>query len=112
MTRSRSPSSPSKPYAHKLCATIGLQHAHADGRRSRNDERGHEHDALLRRRRAGERRRDDDDAQRAVRSGVYVPAAGFFLNNEMDDFAAQPGQPNMFGLVQGERTRSRPASGC
>ncbi|MFN2397433.1 MAG: gamma-glutamyltransferase [Gemmatimonadaceae bacterium] len=35
-------------------------------------------------------------------SGVYVPGAGFFLNNEMDDFAAQPGKPNMFGLVQGE----------
>jgi gamma-glutamyltranspeptidase/glutathione hydrolase len=35
-------------------------------------------------------------------SGVWVPGAGFFLNNEMDDFAAQPGQPNMFGLVQGE----------
>ncbi len=36
-------------------------------------------------------------------SGVYVRGAGFFLNDEMDDFAAQPGQPNMFGLVQGEQ---------
>ncbi len=35
-------------------------------------------------------------------SGVYVAAAGFFMNDEMDDFAARPGQPNMFGLVQGE----------
>lgn len=34
--------------------------------------------------------------------GAYVGGAGFFLNNEMDDFAAQPGVPNMFGLVQGE----------
>ena len=25
---------------------------------------------------------------------------GFFLNNEMDDFAARPGEPNMYGLVQ------------
>ena len=33
---------------------------------------------------------------------VVVPGAGFFLNNEMDDFAAKPGVPNMFGLVQGE----------
>jgi gamma-glutamyltranspeptidase/glutathione hydrolase len=24
------------------------------------------------------------------------------MNNEMDDFAAQPGTPNMYGLVQGE----------
>ena len=36
-------------------------------------------------------------------SGVAVPAAGFLLNDEMDDFAAKPGTPNMFGLVQGER---------
>ncbi|MHB1313848.1 MAG: gamma-glutamyltransferase [Gemmatimonadaceae bacterium] len=35
-------------------------------------------------------------------SGVWVPKGGFFMNNEMDDFASQPGQPNMFGLVQGE----------
>jgi gamma-glutamyltranspeptidase/glutathione hydrolase len=34
--------------------------------------------------------------------GLYVPGAGFFLNNEMDDFAAAPGQPNLFQLVQGE----------
>jgi gamma-glutamyltranspeptidase / glutathione hydrolase len=27
---------------------------------------------------------------------------GFFLNNEMDDFTAKPGSPNLFGLVQGE----------
>ena len=35
-------------------------------------------------------------------SGVYLASAGFFLNDEMDDFAAQPGTPNMYGLVQGE----------
>ncbi len=34
-------------------------------------------------------------------SGITVPGAGFLLNNEMDDFAARPGQPNAFGLVQG-----------
>jgi gamma-glutamyltranspeptidase/glutathione hydrolase len=35
-------------------------------------------------------------------SGVLVEGAGFLLNNEMDDFAAKPGTPNQFGLVQGE----------
>jgi len=35
-------------------------------------------------------------------SGVTVESAGFLLNDEMDDFAAKPGSPNMFGLVQGE----------
>ena len=33
---------------------------------------------------------------------VYVKGAGFFLNNEMDDFSAKPGEPNQFGLVGGE----------
>ncbi|MDE0961146.1 MAG: gamma-glutamyltransferase [Planctomycetota bacterium] len=32
---------------------------------------------------------------------VLVPGAGFLLNNEMDDFTARPGEPNLFGLVQG-----------
>jgi gamma-glutamyltranspeptidase/glutathione hydrolase len=34
--------------------------------------------------------------------GLLVPGAGFFLNNEMDDFAVAPGRPNLYGLVQGE----------
>jgi gamma-glutamyltranspeptidase/glutathione hydrolase len=33
---------------------------------------------------------------------VTVAGAGFLLNNEMDDFAARPGTPNQFGLVEGE----------
>ena len=41
-------------------------------------------------------------------SGVTAPGLGFLLNNEMDDFAAQPGSPNMFGLVQGERNAIQP----
>lgn len=39
----------------------------------------------------------------AYGSGVTVRGAGFLLNNEMDDFAAQPGKPNQFGLIQGEQ---------
>jgi gamma-glutamyltranspeptidase/glutathione hydrolase len=41
-------------------------------------------------------------------SGITVPGLGFLLNNEMDDFAAQPGSPNMFGLVQGEANAIQP----
>ena len=41
-------------------------------------------------------------------SGAFVEGAGFFLNNTMDDFASQPGQPNMFGLVQGEANAIAP----
>jgi gamma-glutamyltranspeptidase/glutathione hydrolase len=41
-------------------------------------------------------------------SGVTVPGLGFLLNNEMDDFAAKPGEPNMFKLVQGEGNAIQP----
>ena len=34
--------------------------------------------------------------------GLVVDGAGFLLNNEMDDFAAAPGKPNYYGLIQGE----------
>jgi gamma-glutamyltranspeptidase / glutathione hydrolase len=40
--------------------------------------------------------------------GVTVPGLGFLLNNEMDDFAAKPGSPNMFGLVGGEANSIQP----
>ena len=33
---------------------------------------------------------------------VMVKGAGFFLNNEMDDFSSKPGSPNQFGLIGGE----------
>ena len=33
---------------------------------------------------------------------------GFFLNDEMDDFAAKPGEPNGFGLVQGRANAIAP----
>jgi gamma-glutamyltranspeptidase/glutathione hydrolase len=41
-------------------------------------------------------------------SKVTVTGAGFVLNNEMDDFAAKPGTPNQFGLVQGENNAIAP----
>jgi gamma-glutamyltranspeptidase/glutathione hydrolase len=41
-------------------------------------------------------------------SCVTVPGAGFLLNDEMDDFAAKPGSPNLFGLVQGEKNAIAP----
>jgi gamma-glutamyltranspeptidase / glutathione hydrolase len=41
-------------------------------------------------------------------SGVLIRGAGFFVNDEMDDFASQPGKPNQFGLVQGESNAIAP----
>jgi gamma-glutamyltranspeptidase/glutathione hydrolase len=47
-------------------------------------------------------------------SSATVKGTGIILNNEMDDFAAKPGTPNMYGLIQGERNavapRKRPLS--
>ncbi len=41
-------------------------------------------------------------------SAVTVTGAGFLLNDEMDDFATAPGEPNMYGLVQGEANAIAP----
>lgn len=41
-------------------------------------------------------------------SGVTVAGAGFIMNNEMDDFAVKPNEPNLFGLVQGEANAVAP----
>jgi len=35
-------------------------------------------------------------------SGYVSPSTGILLNDEMDDFATKPGEPNAYGLVQGE----------
>jgi gamma-glutamyltranspeptidase/glutathione hydrolase len=39
---------------------------------------------------------------------VIAGNTGFFLNDEMDDFAAKPGVANMFGLVQGKANAIAP----
>ena len=41
-------------------------------------------------------------------NAVVVTGAGFLLNDEMDDFAAKPGAPNDYGLVQGEQNAIAP----
>jgi gamma-glutamyltranspeptidase/glutathione hydrolase len=41
-------------------------------------------------------------------SGVTAKGTGVLLNDEMDDFAARPGKPNMFGLIQGENNSVQP----
>lgn len=47
-------------------------------------------------------------------SKVVVPGTGLVLNNQMDDFVAQPGVPNFFGLVGADanavEARKRPLS--
>lgn len=41
-------------------------------------------------------------------SGFVVPGSGFVLNNEMDDFALRPGEPNAFGLIGGDANAPKP----
>ena len=40
--------------------------------------------------------------------GHLVKGAGFFLNNEMDDFSSKPGVPNAFGLVGNDANAIQP----
>jgi gamma-glutamyltranspeptidase/glutathione hydrolase len=44
----------------------------------------------------------------AYGSKLYSNELGFFLNNEMDDFSAKPGEPNIYGLVGGEANSIAP----
>ena len=37
-----------------------------------------------------------------------VKGAGFFLNNQMDDFSSSPGTPNQYGLIGGEANAIEP----
>ena len=41
-------------------------------------------------------------------SAAVAQGTGILLNDEMDDFAAKPGTPNLFGLIQGERNAVAP----
>jgi len=41
-------------------------------------------------------------------SKLYTNDLGFFLNNEMDDFSAKPGSPNIYGLIGGEANSIAP----
>ncbi|MAU14535.1 MAG: gamma-glutamyltransferase [Muricauda sp.] len=41
-------------------------------------------------------------------SKLFCAELGFFLNNEMDDFSAKPGVPNMFGLIGAEANSIAP----
>jgi gamma-glutamyltranspeptidase/glutathione hydrolase len=44
----------------------------------------------------------------AYGSKLFCEELGFFLNNEMDDFSAKPGEPNMFGLIGAEANSIAP----
>lgn len=41
-------------------------------------------------------------------NGITAPGLGFLLNDEMDDFAAKPGSPNMFGMLGADANAIEP----
>lgn len=97
-----------KRYAAKLRATIGNMHATPTAAVTSTMREGTEttHYSVVDER--GNAVATTTTLNNLFGSGVYVTSAGFFLNDEMDDFAAQPGKPNMFGLVQGEANAIQP----
>jgi gamma-glutamyltranspeptidase/glutathione hydrolase len=97
-----------KAYAAKLRATIGTDRATPTASIGGAPREGMEttHYSVVDRR--GNAVATTTTLNNLYGSGVYAASAGFFLNDEMDDFAAQPGKPNMFGLVQGEANAIQP----
>ena len=101
----------SKEYARRLAATIGDRRATPTASVEsavRSIREGNEttHYSVVDR--AGNAVATTTTINGLYGSGVWVRGAGFFMNNEMDDFAAQPGTPNQFGLVQGEANAIQP----
>jgi gamma-glutamyltranspeptidase/glutathione hydrolase len=97
-----------KTYAQKLRATIGHERATPTSTVSKTMREGMETTHYSVADAQGNAVATTTTLNALYGSGVYVRGAGFFLNDEMDDFAAAPGKPNMFGLVQGEANAIQP----
>jgi gamma-glutamyltranspeptidase/glutathione hydrolase len=97
----------SKEYARKLASTIDPQHATRSPTFTAAAEPMHTtHYSVVDAK--GNAVATTTTLNSGYGSGAFVDGGGFFLNNEMDDFAAQPGKPNQFGLVQGEANAIQP----
>jgi gamma-glutamyltranspeptidase/glutathione hydrolase len=97
----------SKSYARTLAKTISRDHADPTTSLAQSGEGSHTtHYSVVDA--AGNAVATTTTLNDLYGSGVFVRGAGFFLNDEMDDFAAKPGTPNMFGLVQGEANAIAP----
>jgi gamma-glutamyltranspeptidase/glutathione hydrolase len=91
----------SKAYARAIAKTISRDHADATTRLASGLPEGNEttHYSVVDAR--GNAVATTTTLNDLYGSGVFVGGAGFFLNDEMDDFTSQPGTPNMYGLIQG-----------
>ena len=97
-----------KPYARSLARSISRDHADPTTRLASRAGEGNEttHWSVVDQ--SGNAVATTSTLNDLYGSGVYVSGAGFFLNDEMDDFTTQPGTPNMFGLIQGEANSIAP----
>src|SRR5439155_8620654 len=98
----------SKPYARAVARTISRDRADPTARLASSMREGNEttHYSVVDR--FGNAVATTTTLNDLYGSGVYVRGAGFFLNDEMDDFTSKPGIPNMFGLIQGEANAIAP----
>lgn len=91
----------SKTYARAIAKTISRDHADPTTQLASGQREGNEttHYSVVDR--SGNAVATTTTLNDLYGSGVFVSGAGFFLNDEMDDFTSQPGTPNMYGLIQG-----------
>ena len=106
-----------KSYAAKLRSTISLDRASASVDIKAGEPAGHEseettHFTVVDT--EGNAVANTYTLNNSYGSAATAKGTGIILNDEMDDFAAKPGTPNMYGLIQGERNavapRKRPLS--
>jgi gamma-glutamyltranspeptidase/glutathione hydrolase len=97
-----------KGYARRLASTIGIARATPTGGVAASMGEGTETTSYSVVDAAGNAVATTTTLNELFGSGVYVRDAGFFLNDEMDDFSTKPGTANMYGLVQGEKNAIAP----
>jgi gamma-glutamyltranspeptidase / glutathione hydrolase len=98
----------SKGYARAIAKTISRDHADLTTQLASGEREGNEttHYSVVDR--SGNAVATTTTLNDLYGSGVFVSGAGFFLNDEMDDFTSQPGTPNMYGLIQGQANAIAP----
>ena len=99
----------SNDYAKRIAGSIdmdGVRPTDDYGRFFADDDSGTSHFSIIDRN--GNAVACTETVNLAYGSFVVVPEFGIVLNNEMDDFAARPGEPNAFGLMQSEANAIAP----
>ena len=99
----------SKEYAEKIVADLmqGAPVPGADAGRDMRPEGGHTTSFVVLDRH-GNLAAVNQTVNLAYGAKLTLPGTGVILNNEMDDFSAQPGTPNAFGLVGSEANAIEP----